>query len=66
MSEWTVPNMTCGRCATAVTRAVMALDPDAEVNIDLAARRVVVDAAVDDAQIARALAERGYEPQPVG
>ena len=40
--QFTVTGMTCGHCERAVTQAVQALDPAAEVRIDRAANRVDV------------------------
>ena len=37
MIELRVEGMTCGHCVSAVTRAVKALDPEAHVQVDLAA-----------------------------
>lgn len=56
-----VQGMSCGHCVGAVTRAVKALDPQAEVKVDLASGRVEVQSQQDRAAIAQAIAEEGYE-----
>jgi copper chaperone len=55
-----VQGMSCGHCVGAVTQAVKALDPQAEVKVDLASGKVDVQSAQDPAAIARAIEEEGY------
>ena len=38
MIEFRVEGMTCGHCVSAVTRAVKAVDPEANVRVDLEAK----------------------------
>jgi copper chaperone CopZ len=63
--ELTVNHMTCGHCLSAVTRAVKALDSQALVDVDLAAKRVRVEGAMDAAEVIRALDAAGYAAGPV-
>jgi copper chaperone len=56
-----VQGMSCGHCAGAVTNAVKALDPQAEVKVDLATGKVEVQSQQDAAAIARAIEEEGYK-----
>ncbi len=56
-----VQGMTCGHCAGAVTRAVKALDPTAEVKVDLPTGKVEVQSQQDATAIARAIEEEGYQ-----
>ena len=56
-----VKGMTCGHCERAVTEAVKALDPQAEVRVDRAAGRVEVQTQQPRESVARAIAEEGYE-----
>lgn len=60
MYELQVENMSCGHCVGAVTRAVRALDPQAQVDVDLAAGTVKVESGVQLASISAAIAEAGY------
>jgi copper chaperone len=56
-----VQGMTCGHCERAVTQAVQALDPQAQVTIDRPAGQVEVRSEQPREAIARAIAEEGYE-----
>lgn len=60
-----VNDMTCGHCVGAVTKAVQTVDPQAQVQVDLASHRIEIrtqqaDAAPFDA----ALRDAGYTPAP--
>jgi copper chaperone len=66
-----VPDMTCSHCVKAITQAVMAVDPSAMLECDLAAHQVRVQpgsgaAAADPQRLAAglqsALVEAGYTP----
>jgi len=61
--EFTIPAMSCGHCANAITQAVKALDPAAQVNVDLASKKVVVQTPQDRQAVAAALAQAGYPAQ---
>ena len=58
--SFNVQGMTCGHCERAVTQAVKALDPQAEVKIDRAAGKVDVQSGQPREAIAHAIAEEGY------
>ena len=62
MIEFKLPDMSCGHCASTVTRAVQQVDPQARVDVDLAGKTVKIETGQDRAPIARALAEAGYPP----
>jgi copper chaperone len=62
MIEFDIPALSCGHCARAVTEAVHAVDPKAQVQVDLARKRVQVDGAASRVALADALAQAGYEP----
>jgi len=65
MISFTVNDMTCGHCASAITKAVKAVDKDARVEIDFAAHRVHVQPTEADAdELAEAIKEAGYTPVP--
>ncbi|MBW8723020.1 MAG: heavy-metal-associated domain-containing protein [Polaromonas sp.] len=61
--EFTIPAMSCGHCVGAVTQAVKSLDAAAQVNVDLAAKKVVVQSSQDRQAVAAVLAEAGYPAQ---
>jgi len=57
-----VRGMTCGHCERAVTRAVRAVDPQAEVRIDRTAHRVeIANPQADPLALAAAIRAEGYE-----
>lgn len=63
MLTFQVNDMTCGRCAGAITKAVKAVDRDATVTVDLARHLVQVQPGAADAQaLSEAIAEAGYTP----
>lgn len=56
-----VQGMSCGHCVNAVTQAVKAVDPAAEVKVDLASGTVEVQSGQERAQLVRAIEEEGYK-----
>jgi copper chaperone len=66
MTEFLVEAMSCGHCINAVTEAVHALDPGAQVDVDLGTKHVRIDSALDRFLLAQALTDAGYEPQLTG
>jgi copper chaperone len=60
--EFNIQAMTCGHCASLVTKAIKAVDPKAKVDIDLAKQKVRVDTEEDRDAIAGALEDAGYPP----
>jgi copper chaperone len=66
MIAFQVNDMTCGHCASTITKAVKATDKDAKVTIDLVKHLVTVEPTEADAQELReAITEAGYTPLPV-
>lgn len=61
---FTVSGMTCGHCEKAVTRAILVVDPQAQVSIDRAQNRVQVESAQPREALAHAIAEEGYAVAP--
>ena len=59
--QFQVQGMTCGHCVKAVTQAVKSVDPQAEVQVDLASGKVDVQTQQDRTAIARAIEEEGYQ-----
>ncbi|MFM8747966.1 MAG: heavy-metal-associated domain-containing protein [Aestuariivirga sp.] len=58
--KFAVPDLSCGHCVAAVTKAIKALDPQADVKVDVAAKTVAVATAAPVSAIAAALAGAGY------
>ena len=59
--SFNVQGMSCGHCVNAVTNAVKSLDPQAQVQVDLAEGQVDVQSQQDRQAIARAIEEEGYK-----
>lgn len=57
---FTVQGMSCGHCVKAVTKAVHALDPLAQVQVDLPSQKVEVDSEQPREAIAAAIVDEGY------
>lgn len=62
MIEFSIPNISCGHCAAAVTRTAKAVDSGAEVTVDVPARRVAIRSDQPGDTFAKALGEAGYAP----
>ena len=58
-----VSGMTCGHCVSAVTMELSLLPSVIEVDVDLESGQVTItsDAALEQAQLATAIDEAGYE-----
>lgn len=66
MFRYKVEKMGCGGCAKSVTRAVLGIEPNARVEVDLGAKLVTVSAAAGPAdRIARAIANAGFPAAPL-
>ncbi len=61
MLRYQVDGMSCGHCAQAVTKAVIAVDAAAQVEVDLAAKEVRVRNSSAGEAIAAAIRSAGYE-----
>ena len=56
-----VQGMTCGHCEMAVKKAIQRLDAQAQIQIDRAANRVLVQSDKPREDVAHAIAEEGYQ-----
>lgn len=61
--ELKVSGMSCGHCVRAVEEAVQAVDPEAQVKVELAQGQVRIDSAQPREALAAAIAEAGYTVQ---
>lgn len=57
---FTVDGMSCGHCVKAITQAIRALDPQAQVRVDLDERRVEVESDQSRVALADAIRDEGY------
>ena len=62
MHEFQLPQMSCGHCVRAVTEAAHEVDPQARVEVDLAAKRAQVESSQPRERFVAALSEAGYAP----
>ena len=60
MIEFEVKDMSCGHCVSAVTKTVKLVDPAADVQVDLASKKVSIESSKDRSEFAEALIEAGY------
>ena len=66
MISFEVKDMTCGHCASTITKAVMSADQAAKVQIDLALHRVTIEpVGADAARLRDAITQAGYTPVAV-
>lgn len=66
MQAFRVDDMTCGHCASTITKALKETDPNARVTIDLGQHLVMVEPTEADTQeLSNAISEAGYTPVPV-
>ena len=62
MYQFQIPNMSCGHCVRAITEAVKAADPQAEVKTDLSTHQVQVQSTAAREALVAQLTEAGYAP----
>ena len=55
-----VEGMSCNHCAKAVTQALRQVDPQAQVQVDLAGKKIEVESAQPRQALAQAIADEGY------
>lgn len=66
MKTFRVADMTCGHCASTITKAVRAVDASAKVEVDLQKHLVHIEPTEADSQeLNDAIAEAGYSPVAV-
>ncbi len=57
-----IPDMACAACAETITKAVIAVDPVAQVEADLNTKMVNVETQQPETAIKDAIIEAGYHP----
>jgi copper chaperone len=60
MLTFSVPDMSCGGCASAITKAVQKLDPAARVTPDLGAKLVSIETVASADALVEALGKAGF------
>jgi copper chaperone len=62
MIEFKVEDMTCGGCASAITRAVKAVDAEGKCEVDLASKRVRIESRQPAEALRSAIEDAGFTP----
>jgi copper chaperone len=62
MIEISVNDMTCGHCASAITRAVKEVDATGRCDVDLRAKTVRIESGEPVEAFVQAIGEAGYTP----
>lgn len=65
MFRFHVPEMACGGCLAAVTKAIETLDPQAQIKGDLENRTIGVTSDRPEAALLAALDKAGYAAKPL-
>ncbi len=60
--QFLVPDMACGACAESITKAVQALDPQAQVQADTETKQVKIETQASESSVKDAIAAAGYNP----
>ncbi|MFO2462741.1 heavy-metal-associated domain-containing protein [Pseudomonas sp. 15FMM2] len=60
MLRFLIPDMTCGGCARSVTRALLSVDPQAQIKTDPPTRVVLIESTLDEQTLLAVLSEAGY------
>ena len=60
MIKLNIPDMTCNHCVGVVAKAIKAVDPQADVKIDLASKTATVESSAAPASLSKAVDDAGY------
>ena len=62
MIDYTIKDMTCGKCVKRITEALTTLDSEVEIDVDIETHRLSVISEKAEADIKSAITEAGYTP----
>ncbi|MFM1869947.1 MAG: hypothetical protein RLY99_691 [Pseudomonadota bacterium] len=62
----TVNGMNCGHCTQTITKAILAIDPKANVETDIPSKTVKVSSQLDNENIRAAIVDAGYDVITIG
>lgn len=65
MITFQVNDMTCGHCASAISRAVAGVDQEARLDIRIEQKLVLIASTASRAELAEAIRTAGYTPQEI-
>lgn len=60
--EFEIPDMSCGGCANAITRAVTELDPVAKLDVDVPVKIVAVTSTLPPERVINAIEAASFHP----
>lgn len=63
MATFRIPDMSCGHCASKITRALEGADKDAIVEVSIPNKVVTVVSSAPDSELAEAIRQAGYSPE---
>jgi copper chaperone len=62
----TVNGMNCAHCTQTITKAILAIDPKANVETDIPSKTVKVSSQLDNENIRAAIVDAGYDVITIG
>lgn len=63
MTHFKVPGMSCGHCTSTITKAIMAIDPAAQVSCDTGTRMIEVESVLSASVLLEVIQGEGYDAQ---
>lgn len=60
--EFVIPDMACGGCASAITRALTRLDPAVKLDVDMRIKTVKVTSTLPGPRLVEAIEAAGFHP----
>ncbi|CAD6531117.1 heavy-metal-associated domain-containing protein [Paraburkholderia metrosideri] len=60
--EFAIPDMTCGGCASAITRAVTRIDPTATLHADVSIKIVKITSTLPAQRLIETIEAAGFHP----
>ncbi|WP_395826186.1 heavy-metal-associated domain-containing protein [Collimonas sp.] len=62
MIEFNVQDMTCGHCASRISKAINGIDSSAKVDVRIEGRSVLIESKASPDELAQAIRDAGYTP----
>lgn len=62
MYTFNVPKMSCGGCVNTIKKAIMQMDNNAVVEVNLPTKTVTVNTAISKEAIVKVMSDAGYHP----
>ena len=65
MRTFRIPDMTCGHCASAISKAVASVDKFALMKVSVSEKLVSVQSTAGETELLKVIRDAGYSPEPV-